>query len=144
MKTLPSMRWSRLLLLLLVAAVQAADTAPEVMPGTRPLTQTGDLAHALVGGIDRYLDRVLEAAPAARARHWQRDLGSPEAYVRSIETNRQQLARILGVVDPRAPALLKVSAPVTGGASGNPAEVGRGRGFRVLSVTWTVFRGVDA
>ncbi|MEN9547060.1 MAG: Dipeptidyl aminopeptidase 4, partial [Verrucomicrobiota bacterium] len=144
MKTLPSMRWSRLLSLLLVAAVQAADTAPEVLPGTRPLTQTGDLAHALVGGIDRYLDRVLEAAPEARARHWHRDLGSPEAYVRSIETNRQQLARILGVVAPRAPALLKVSAPVSGGVSGNPAEVGRGRGFRALSVTWTVFRGVEA
>ena len=144
MKTLPSMRWSRLLSLLLVAAVQAADTAPEVMPGTRPLTQTGDLAHALVGGIDRYLDRVLEAAPEARARHWHRDLSSPEAYVRSIETNRQQLARILGVVDRRSPALLKVSAPVSGGVSGNPAEVGRGRGFRALSVTWTVFRGVEA
>ena len=123
---------------------RAADPSPAVFPGTQPLTQTGDLAHALVGGIDRYLDRVLEAAPAARARHWNRDLSSPEAYVRSTETNRQHLARILGVVDRRAPALLKVSAPVSGSASGHPSEVGRGRGFRVLSVTWSVFRGVEA
>lgn len=129
---------------MMVTASQAADPSPAVFPGTQPLTQTGDLAHALVGGIDRYLDRVLEAAPAARSRHWNRDLSSPEAYVRSIETNRQQLARILGVVDRRGPVLLKVSAPVSGSASGHPAEVGRGRGFRVLSVTWSVFRGVEA
>ncbi len=135
---------SRLLSVLLVPVLAVAEPAPEVLPGTRPLTQTGDLAHALVGGIDRYLDRVLEAAPAARARHWHRDLASPETYVRSIETNRQQLARLLGVVDRRAPALLKVSAPVTGGVSGNPAEVGRGRGFKALTVTWSVFRGVEA
>jgi dienelactone hydrolase len=130
--------------LLLALGLSAAEPSPAVFPGTAPLTQTGDLAHALVGGIDRYLDRVLEAAPAARARHWNRDLSSPEAYVRSIETNRQHLARILGVVDRRAPALLKVSAPVSAPPSGNPAEVGRGRGFRVLSVTWPVVRGVEA
>ena len=129
---------------MMVTASQAADPSPAVFPGTQPLTQTGDLAHALVGGIDRYLDRVLEAAPAARARHWNRDLSSPEAYVRSIETNRQHLARILGVVDRRAPAQLRVSAPVSVSASGHPAEVGRGRGFRVLSVTWSVVRGVEA
>ncbi|MFZ9856041.1 MAG: hypothetical protein ACO3I0_13060, partial [Limisphaerales bacterium] len=99
MKSLPLFRMSCVLSALLLPVLSAADLAPEVLPGTRPLTQTGDLAHALVGGIDRYLDRVLEAAPEARARHWHRDLGSPEAYVRSIETNRQQLARILGVVE---------------------------------------------
>jgi len=124
--------------------LSAAEPSPPVFPGTQPLTQTGDLAAALVGGIDRYLDRVLEAAPAARARHWNRDLSSPEAYGRSIETNRQQLARILGVVDRRGPVLLKASAPVSASASGNPAEVGRGRGFRVLTVGWSVFRGVEA
>ena len=99
---------SSLLPLLLATAVQAADSSPAVLPGTQPLTQTGDLAHALVGGIDRYLDRVLAASPQTRARHWNRDLNSPEAYVKSIETNRQQLARILGVVDTRGPAQLRI------------------------------------
>ena len=135
---------SCLLPLLLATATQAADSSPAVMPGTQPLTQTGDLAQALVGGIDRYLDRVLAAAPQARARHWNRDLNSPEAYVKSIETNRQQLARILGVVDTRMPAQLRISAPVSGGSSGNPAEVGRGRGFKIFSVSWSVVRGVEA
>ena len=48
--------------LLLALGLSAAEPSPAVFPGTAPLTQTGDLAHALVGGIDRYLDRVLEAA----------------------------------------------------------------------------------
>ena len=135
---------SSLLPLLLATAVQAADSSPAVLPGTQPLTQTGDLAHALVGGIDRYLDRVLAASPQTRARHWNRDLNSPEAYVKSIETNRQQLARILGVVDARMPAQLRISAPVSGGSSGNLAEVGRGRGFKIFSVSWSVVRGVEA
>ena len=44
---------SSLLLLQLATVSQAADSSPAVLPGTQPLTQTGDLAHALVGGIDR-------------------------------------------------------------------------------------------
>lgn len=133
-----------LITLLLTTASRAADTAPAVLPGTQPLTQNGDLAQSLVGGIDRYLDRVLEAAPKNRARHWNRDLSSTESYVRSVETNRQQLARILGVVDRRVPAVVRLSAPVGKDASGNPAEIGRGQGFKIFSVTWSVFRGVEA
>ena len=58
--------------------------------GTTALESKGDLSAELVSGIDRYLDRVLQAAPEKRARHWKRDLSSPEAYVGSIATNRQR------------------------------------------------------
>ena len=46
--------------------------------------------------------RKLEASIAERAKHWQRDFSSPEAYQKSIEPNRQRLAHILGVRDARA------------------------------------------
>ncbi|MBI1841396.1 MAG: dienelactone hydrolase family protein [Verrucomicrobia bacterium] len=121
----------------------AIDAQSLVLPGTQPLTMEGDLAAPLVGGIDRSLDRVLADAPKNRARHWNRDLSSPEAYARSVETNRQRLATILGVVDSRAPAQLRASAPLAGDLKGNPAEIGRGKGFRILAVAWNVFRGVQ-
>jgi dienelactone hydrolase len=132
------------LLSFFIAITLSAEPSPLVLPGTQPLTMPGDLAAQIVGGIDTYLDRLLASAPNDRAHNWNRDLSSPEAYVKSIETNRQHLASIMGVVDKREPVQLKVSAPISGTLSGNPAEIGRGRGFKILAVTWNVFRGVEA
>lgn len=129
---------------LLPALLLGTSALAQPLPGTQPLVMEGDIAAQLVGGIDRYLDRVLADAPKNRARHWRRDLTSPEAYAKSIETNRQRLATILGVIDKRDPVQVRFSAPVTATSEGNPAEVGRGRGFRIMAVAWNVFRGVEA
>jgi hypothetical protein len=104
----------------------------------------GDLAAQMVGGIDKYLDHLLANVVESRAHYWHRDLSSPEAYVKSVETNRQRLATIVGVVDKREPVQLRFSAPVAGDLKGNPAEIGRGKGFKILTVSWNVFRGVEA
>ena len=101
----------------------------------------GDLAEQIVGGIDTYLDRLLADAPKSRARYRNRDLSSPEAYVKSVETNRQHLAAIMGVVDKREPVQLEFSAPCATDMKGNPAEIGRGKGFKIFAVTWNVFAG---
>ena len=113
-------------------------------PGTQLLDMEGDLAAQMVGGIDTYLDAVLAEAPRTRAVHWNRDLSSAEAYTKSIATNRQRLATILGVIDKRDPVVLRSTGPLTGDAKSNPAEIGRGKGFKILSVSWSVFRGVEA
>ena len=73
------------------------------LAGTQPLTWTDDLASRLVDGVDRFLLGKLEASIAERAKHWQRDFSSPEAYQKSIEPNRKRLAHILGVRDERLP-----------------------------------------
>ena len=54
----------------------------------------------MVDGINDYLVRQSAAAPAGRARYWHRDFSSAEAYSRSVEPNREHLARIIGAVDP--------------------------------------------
>ena len=133
-----------LLALLLPLANIRAQTTPAVMAGTQPLTMEGDIAAQLVGGIDTYLDRVLADAPNTRGRLWQRDFRSPEAYVISIEANRQHLAKMLGVVDRRDPVQVRISAAVAEDVRGNPAVMGRGQGFSIQAVTWNVFRGVQA
>lgn len=119
-------------------------TLAQPFPGTQLLSMEGDLAAQMVSGIDTYLDAVLAEAPKTRAEHWNRDLSSAEAYTKSIATNRQRLATILGVIDKRDPVVLRSTAPFTSDAKSNPAEIGRGKGFKILSVSWTVFRGVEA
>ena len=56
--------------------------AQETLPGTAPLSMTGDLAAAMVNGIHRFLDRETAAAPQNRARFWHRDYSSPGAYAK--------------------------------------------------------------
>ncbi|MCS6863265.1 MAG: dienelactone hydrolase family protein, partial [Abditibacteriales bacterium] len=114
-----------------------ANTQP--LPGTQPLTVQGDLAAQMVAGIDRFLDREMEAAVVRRAAHWRRDCTSHENYVRSIEPNRQRFRRIIGAVDPREPVEVQLLATPT-----RPALVGAGAGFKVYAVRWNVFKNVDA
>ena len=73
------------------------------LPGTKPLTMTGDIADAMVAGVDRFLLRQTEQSTARRAAYWKRDFRSAAAYNASVEPNRKRLAHILGVRDPRVP-----------------------------------------
>lgn len=113
-----------------------AGAPVQPLPGTAPLTETGDLAAAMVAGLDRYLDRELANLPARRAESRARTLPNPEA-------ERARLRHILGVVDERAPVQMRFPAPA--GARGVPegAELARGPGYRVYAIAWTVFRDVE-
>ncbi|GIW88340.1 MAG: hypothetical protein KatS3mg108_2664 [Isosphaeraceae bacterium] len=82
-----------------VAHAWSQEAGP--LPGTRPLTDQGDLAMRMVEGVDRFLVRKTGESVAGRARYWQRELGSDEGYARSIEANRRWLAVRLGVRDRR-------------------------------------------
>ena len=142
--------------------VSAAESAaPDTLPGTQPLTASGDLAAQMVGGIDRYLDRELAALPGKRAEAWRHSVeemktrfeGKAENasdvlldwLLASSETNRARLREILGVVDTREPVQMRFVANVTSttNLSANPTELGRGPGYRIYAVAWNVFRGVE-
>src|SRR5436305_450354 len=83
------------------AAVRADDPSP--LPGTTPLTLEGDIPSRLVDGVDRFLLKKTEESVAKRAAFWHRDDSSPAAYEASVKPNRDRLAKILGVTDPRVP-----------------------------------------
>lgn len=108
----------RLILLIVILAgwsrpLLALVDEPIPLPGTRPLDGDGDLAARMVEGVDRFLLRKTAESVAGRARHWTRDLSSPEADARSIEPNRKRLAHILGVRDPLVPFDDWATAPVS-------------------------------
>jgi len=98
----------------------ASKSPPALLPGTEPLQQAGDLAQVMLDGLHKFLDRKLAESVQRRPRYWQRDFSSPSAYERSVEPNRQRLAFLLGVRDPRVqPARVEVFAEL--GPSGQPA-----------------------
>src|SRR5204863_2421638 len=90
------------------SAVKSADP----LPGTKALTDEGDLAAAMVVGIHKYLDRELKAAPAKRDELWKPDLANKEALAKSLPVKRERLRKLLGVVDERVkPNLEYISGP---------------------------------
>ena len=112
---------------------------PAVLPGTKPLTVTGDLSAQMRSGIDRFITRESERARQERSRYWKRDFSSVEAYERSIAPNRERLRRMIGLVDSRLPltALELIASTVA------PALVGETDSFRVFAVRWPVLEGVS-
>ncbi|WP_298866412.1 hypothetical protein, partial [uncultured Gimesia sp.] len=66
---------------------KAPDQNP--LPGTKKLTDTSDLSSKMIAGIDRFLLKKISQAAMERAKVWSRDLSSPEAYTRSIASNRK-------------------------------------------------------
>src|SRR5436853_1993416 len=93
-----------------------------LLSGTEPLTMEGDIAGAMVVGVDKFLLREIELSVERREKFWKRDFSSPEAYNKSIEPNRQRLKKILGVVDERVP----FDAPSLIATVNKSALVGRG------------------
>ena len=134
-------------LILFALITNALVRAAEPLTQTAPLTAEGDLAAQMVGGIDRYLDRVTAETPARRRTHWTFNPSSNDAffesYLASAATNRIALRELLGVVDQREPVTMRFVAPVGPNFTTHPGELARGPGYRVFGVAWNVFRGVE-
>lgn len=148
------------LLLGLALATPLSAGAPAVLPGTDPLETTEDLGVAMVGGIDRYLDRELAALPGRRQARFEAGLEALRQRARvqperrqadllfewlesTTATNRARLQHLLGVTDRRDPPSLRFLAPAGTQAVPGTLELARGPGYRVFQVAWTVFRGIE-
>jgi hypothetical protein len=129
---------ARFVTLVLIVATPSMAQTIDTYPGTKPLTNEGDIASEMIDGVDRFLLREIEQSVDGRAQHWKRDFSSPEAYQASIEPNRKRLAHILGVRDARVP----FDAPELVATTETPALVGHGEGFDVFAVRWPVFGDV--
>ena len=132
-----------MLTLALLASLAIAPDAPDSLPGTALWDDRADSkaeALAMVEGLHRFLDRETAASVERRARHWDRDTSSAEAYAKSVAPNRERLARIVGAVDPRiAPPRMDLVATTEA-----PALIAEAESFRVYAVRWPVYDDVDA
>jgi dienelactone hydrolase len=112
-----------------LAAVLSPDVHGAPLEGTAPLEAQGDLAAEMVAGIDRFLLRKTDEALETRAAQWKREVSSPDQYVNSVESNRQHLKRIIGVVDARMPT--RVMQPFSAGLV-------KGKQEDVTAIRWDV------
>ena len=117
-----------------------AAAAAEPLPETKPLTQEGDLAAKMVEGIGKYLDRETAASVEKRKERWNVDYSSLDAYLKSVQPNRDRLKKMLGIVEERVPFtdLEYVGGPKT------PALIAETDDYKVYAVRWPVLPGVDA
>ena len=131
--------WRRLAFLpalILIAATHAQSKPP--LPGTEPLTWNDDIASRMVAGIDRFLLRETEKSTDGRGKFWKRDFSSAQNYNKSIESNRQHLAQILGVRDQR----VNFDAPELVATVNRPALLLETERYSVYAIRWpAVWRG---
>lgn len=137
----------RYLLGLFVALFALSSAAAvDVLPGTQPLTSTDDLSLKMVDDLHTFADRETAASIERRARHWNRDLSSPEAYAKSIEPNRKRLAKYLGVRDasqiPKVPEEMAFLEDDSFAGSGTDFQIKhyiqrRPEGFITDGFVWT-------
>ncbi len=118
--------------------------AEPVVPlaGTRPMElatepSSEELSEQLLAAAHAFIERKIDESVDRRARHWNRDPSSAEAYERSIEPNRGRLMKIIGVVDERLPVVMERF-----GDDENPALVARTDQYSVYQVRWPVLEGV--
>ena len=124
---------------LCVSAVLGAHA--QGLPGTALLTGTNDLSDAYLNGVDRLMLRETQRMAGERHRYWARDFfACQQGYVASVETNRQRLARMLGVRDARVP----FDAPETSAALGSSAVLGETETHTLMQIRWPVIGGFQA
>ena len=120
-----------------LALAPALGAADDRLPNTSLLQASGDLASDLVAGVDRFLLAQLAASETNRGRYWHRDFSSPEAYEKSIATNRARLAHIIGARDRNVQF-----TPNRTNAFGEPVRIATTPKFTAYSIRQIAFGDV--
>lgn len=130
-----SKRAPLLLLLLLAAGVSAADDV-RLLPGTQPLPEQPELSARMVEGISRWLERETSEVAERRFERWQ-NAAEGGAWAQFRAERREQLRRMLGVVDPLVSGVLEETSAITVDDSASQRSADSPR-----LVRWPVFGGV--
>ena len=123
----------------LLAICSAVAQLPELLPETTRLTwEEADLSARLMDGAHRFVERKIAESASHRTQFWARDFSSPEAYAKSVQTNRARFRSIIGAVDPRLPIRMERF-----GDAAEPMMVAETSGYRVFQVRWPVLEGLS-
>src|SRR6266511_874002 len=92
----------------------------------------------MVERIDKFLMREIDRSVEERKKLWHRDFSSPDAYQKSVQTNRRHFQHRVGAVDPRG----RVQALEYVNSTAVLPLVAETDLYRVYSVRWSVFDDV--
>ena len=116
----------------------ACAVRAQPLPGTALLTGTNNLSDAYLSGLDRYMLGATLRAAGEREQRWRRDFSAgASGYAASVETNRQRLARMLGVRDAR----VAFDAPEPVATLTRSAVLGETASHTLLEIRWPVIGG---
>ncbi len=135
------MRHLVVICLFTISPVAVADDL-QPLPGTKVLTwpeADGDLADRLMDGAHTFVERKIAESKSKRAKYWRYDFSSPEAYAKSIASNRERFKKLTGVVDNERAARITLERF---GDGQNPALVAEAEKLQVHQVRWPVLEGV--
>ena len=123
-----------------VVAASLGLVAAGPLDGTRPWAMPSDPAKEMVEGLHAYLDAQTRGAQARRDGRWDRNNASADAYVKSVDPQREHLAAILGTTEERSKpvTLTCLSGP------GIPAPLASNEAVKVTAVRWSVYPGFEA
>ena len=127
-----------------VVALGTRGAAFPVLSGTEPLSGTNDLSDTYLTGVDRFMLAESAAVCRERALRWDRmaEEGGKNAaaYGTWIASNRQALARMLGVRDVRT----AFDAPEPVATLSRSAVLGETDTHTLYEIRWPVLRGFSA
>ena len=123
----------------LIASLLLSISLPgSELPNTKPLSMEGDLSAQMVAGISRFLDRETITAAKHRPQFWNRDYKSNEAYIKSVQKNRERLRFCIGAMDELVP--FKGMEFISNTTQGSLRY--KDKYMEIHAVRWQVFKGV--
>ncbi len=111
----------------------------QALHGTNLLTSEGDLASQMVEVLDGYVSNAVANSREKRESLWHRDDSSHDAYVESVEPNRERFRKQIGCIDERLPIEELHYAATTK----DTAQIIGDEHYTVSRVRWQVFDEVE-
>jgi len=121
-----------------IAQTNDFENQDKSLRGSTLLIEKGDLSTMMIQGIDRFLERELEASTKGRSEFRKVNFSSKEAYNRSILPNRKRFAEIIGIADSLdADVKMEYISSLS-----SPAKITENEFFMAYSVRWHVFGNI--
>ncbi len=155
-RSIRSVSWTVCLLIVcqpifVVQLAYAQDPATaKVLDGTSILGTQGDIASALVDGVERFLLTELDQSVRKRISQWpkpsdsQTKAAEADAYSAATRMLREELQQRIGLIDTRVNCksfTIQSSVPPIGS---DTKWVAMNESCKIYSVRWPIFEGVDA
>ncbi len=124
--------------------------AANVLAGTSILDMQGDIASALVDGVDRFLIKELDQSIQKRISQWpkpselQMKAAEKDSYAAATRMLREELRQRIGLVDLRVNCKAFTIQSVAPPIDGDHQWVAMNESCKIYSIRWPVFEGVEA
>lgn len=94
-----------------------------------------DLSNKMLIGMHNYLDRKITEIAKKRAKEWSINFSESDSLDKFIALKRNNLSRIIGVIESRAnPVIMEFISNTT-----TPSKIAENKNFNIFSVRWMVF-----